>query len=355
MAARYDDEIAEADRQAGRLVDALGPAAASTLIVLTADHGEAFGEHGEVSHSLFLYDTTLRVPLVIAGPGIAPSVVHVPVGLVDIAPTITAQLGVFKMDADGIDLSATLAGQAPPARDLYAETFAPLLDFGWSPFRSVRSGGYKYIAAPQPELFEVAMDPGETRNLAATERPRAAALGEQVDRISIDTLPTSLSRDPEAAARLQALGYTSGGRTTGNSTRPDPKDKRELAGRLAQVTSGELTGPALKRTLEQILKEDPQNPQAHVRLAYLLLEAKQCTAAEPHFKAAIAGQLPGADALLGLASCQASARQFTAASETLAKAEQAEPDNAGGRRQSRHPALRQRTAVGRGRPSCDGP
>ena len=95
--------------------------------------------------------------------------------------------------------------------------------------------------------------------------------------------------------------------------RPDPKDKRDLARRLAQVTSGELTGEALKQALGQILKEDPRNPQAHVRLGYVLLEARQCPAAEAHFKAAIAGQLPGADALLGLASCQAAARQFAAA------------------------------------------
>src|SRR4029453_12814158 len=71
---RYDDEVAEADRQVARLVEALGKESASAVIAVAADHGEAFGEHGEISHSVFVYDTTLRVPLVIAGPGIAPAV-----------------------------------------------------------------------------------------------------------------------------------------------------------------------------------------------------------------------------------------------------------------------------------------
>ncbi|MEO7274416.1 MAG: sulfatase-like hydrolase/transferase [Vicinamibacterales bacterium] len=327
VAARYDDEVAEADRQAGRVIEALGAARASTLVIMTADHGEAFGEHGEVSHSLFVYDTTLRVPLVMAGPGIRPTVVTEPVGLVDLAKTMVTQLGVGSLDADGIDLSPALRGEALPARELYAETFAPLLDFGWSPLRAIRSGAFKFIAAPKPELFNVAVDAGETQNLAAADTARRASLSERVERISSATLPLSTAADPDAAARLQALGYVSSGGAGGGGPRPDPKDRRELARRLAQVTSGELSGAALRTTLEQILNEDPQNPQAHVRLGYVLLERRECARAETHFAAAIAGQLPGADAFLGLASCQAAARQFAAAGATLVKAEQAEPDN----------------------------
>ena len=158
---RYDDEVAEADRQVARLVEALGKESASTLIAVAGDHGEAFGEHGEISHSVFVYDTTLRVPLVIVGPGIAPSVVHGAVGLVDLAPTLLGQLGPIKFDSDGIDLRAALAGAEPAPRELYAESFAPLLDFGWSPLRAIRAGDLKYIAAPTPELYRVSVDAGE--------------------------------------------------------------------------------------------------------------------------------------------------------------------------------------------------
>jgi hypothetical protein len=190
----------------------------------------------------------------------------------------------------------------------------------------MRSGGYKFIAAPRPEMFQTSSDPGETRNLAESDRARATTLGERVDRISLAQLPKTV-RDPESAARLNALGYTSGGRPAAGGSRADPKDKRELAMRLAQVTSGELSGAALRSALERILADDPANPQAHVRMGYLLLEARQCSGAERHFKAAIAGELPGGDALLGLASCQAAARQFAAASQTLEQAERAEPGN----------------------------
>ena len=89
---RYDDEVARADRQVARIVDAFAPRRASTLFIVAADHGEAFGEHGEVGHSLFVYDSTLRVPLILAGPGIdsgdRPYVDQRPVSLVDIVPTV---------------------------------------------------------------------------------------------------------------------------------------------------------------------------------------------------------------------------------------------------------------------------
>ena len=166
---RYDDEIAESDVQVGRVIEALGPEAASSLIVVAADHGEAFGEHGEVSHSLFVYDTTLRVPLIVAGPGTRPVVVTSPVSLVDVAPTVLRLLGVTPFDADGIDLAPSFGGAALAARELYAESFAPLLDFGWSPLRSLRRDSFKYIEAPKPELYNLSSDAGEASNIVAAD------------------------------------------------------------------------------------------------------------------------------------------------------------------------------------------
>lgn len=326
--ARYRDEIAEADRQVGRLVAALGERAASTLIVLTSDHGEAFGEHGEVAHSVFIYDTTLRVPLVIAGPDVSEGGrINASVNLVDVAPTVTRALGVTPMDADGIDLSPALAGTEPADRVLYAESFAPLLDFGWSALRSVREGGWKYIEAPKPELYHVATDAQEGSNVFARERTRAATLQAHAQRFSGPDIPVTRTTDPEAAARLQALGYVTGGRSGAGDARPDPKDKRELAARIARVTSGELRGDALVTALRGILKEDPANPQANLRLGYVLLESNRCADAAPHFRAAIAAKVPSADAHLGLAGCQAAARDFTAAAATLREGEHAEPGN----------------------------
>jgi arylsulfatase A-like enzyme/Tfp pilus assembly protein PilF len=323
---RYDAEVAESDRQIGRLVTALGGEASSTLIVVTADHGEAFGEHGEIGHSIFVYDTTLRVPLIIAGPSLPPRVVRDPVTLVDIAPTVTRLLGVGPFDADGVDLSPALSGQSLPSREIYAESFAPLLDFGWSPLRSVRADGFKFIAAPKPELYALATDANETKNVVDTDTQRAAALGARVDRISSATLSVQSKMDRETAGRLQALGYVSGGPSNSGS-RPDPKDRRELAARIAQVTSGELSGAELESALRAILKDDPQNPQAHLRLGYVLVETNRCKEAEPHFRAAIDGKLPTADAHLGLASCYVVARRADAALATLGEGAALEPDN----------------------------
>jgi arylsulfatase A-like enzyme/cytochrome c-type biogenesis protein CcmH/NrfG len=324
---RYDDEIAEADRQTGRVIAALGPLRDGTLVVAAADHGEAFGEHGEISHSLFTYDTTLRVPLIIAGPGIPASIVDDPVSLVDVAPTILTQVGAGGMSGAGTDLSPVLKGAPVPARTLYAESFAPLFDFGWSPLRTVRANGWKYIEAPKPELYDVRRDPAENTNRVTEERSVASQLAQKVSGYgSLDV--NVVAADPESRSRLQALGYTGGGRAApAGGSRPDPKDRRALAARIAEVTSGELRGDALERELREILKEDPENPQANVRLGYVLVGRGACAEAAPLFQTAIDAHLPSVDAHLGLAQCQAAQHQPKAAIETLGTAEAIEPDN----------------------------
>ena len=125
--------------------------------------------------------------------------------------------------------------------------------------------------------------------------------------------------------RLRALGYVGGAPAAGSSARPDPKDRIALASRLASVTSGEVRGPALIATLEAILKDDPQNPQAHLRLGFAELERNQCGKAEPHFRAAIRAGLPSADAGLGLAQCRGQAGDLKGAADALAAAQAAEP------------------------------
>ena len=333
---RYDDDIAEADAQVGRLLDGLGDLRSQTLIVATADHGEAFGEHGEISHSLFTYDTTLRVPLIVAGPQVpAGQAIATPVSLVDVAPTIASLAGLPRFDADGKALpisdprppTSDLRSPTSDLRPLYAESFAPLLDFGWSPLRTIRLGDWKYIAAPKPELYDLKSDPGETRNLAGEQSARVADLTRQVDAISTAELPVSSAKaDRETLARLQALGYASG-RASLDGNRPDPKDRREIAARIARVTSGELQGAALERALREILREDPRNPQANLRLGYVLMNSGRCGEAMTRFSAAIEARLPSADAHLGRAGCEVAQKQSGAARKTLTAAQAIEPDN----------------------------
>jgi tetratricopeptide (TPR) repeat protein len=325
---RYDEEVTEADKQVSRLIDALSSLRNDTVIVVAADHGEAFGEHGEIGHSIFVYDTTLRVPLIVSGPGVpAGRKVDDRVALIDVAPTVMRMLGVVAFDVDGIDIRPAFTGTPLAARELYAETFAPLLDFGWSPLHALRSDRWKYIEAPKPELFDLVRDPDEEHNLSGNEPKRVAEFHDAVARQSGPAMPDTSGIDPEAKARLQALGYSGGSGTTVRGKRADPKDRKEEAARLAQVTSGELRGKDLEQALRAILKSDPDNPQANLRLGYVLLESNKCREAIPRFRSAIAARLPSADAHLGLAGCQVSGRQFDASIATLRDAELIEPGN----------------------------
>ncbi|MBW8866444.1 MAG: sulfatase-like hydrolase/transferase [Acidobacteria bacterium] len=326
---RYDDEITTADREIGRLIDALGAARADTLIVAAGDHGEAFGEHGEYAHSIFVYDTTLRVPLVINGRGVAAGAkVDTPVTLADVAPTIARALGWTMADVDGVDLGPAMAGGTLDRRELYAESFAPLFEFGWAPLRGVRSGGRKYIAAPKPELYDLERDAGEEHNLVASDRATAIALAARVERYSPPQFPKTDFIDASGFDRLRALGYTMPmGSHLAPDARVDPKDRREVAAAIAQVVAGELSGDALERALEAILRSDAGNSQVHLRLGYVKLAKNDCAAAEREFTYAINGGLPGVDAYLGLATCLGRRNDVAGAARALDEARRREPDN----------------------------
>jgi choline-sulfatase len=329
---RYDDEIATADREVGRLIAALAPVRADTLIVAAGDHGEAFGEHGEYAHSIFVYDTTLHVPLIFNGPGISAGA-HVsdPVTLADVAPTMMRMIGAPMHAVDGVDLAPALAGGSMPARELYAESFAPLVEFGWAPLRAIRSGPWKLIAAPKPELFDIERDAGELNNLTSSQSSVVERLTTRAGRYAPAMLSNVAGADPQAAERLRALGYSSGSSISSQpsaiSHRPDPKDRRDVAGRIAQITAGELSGTALLSALEALVRDDPRNGQAHLRLGIARLQAGDCAHGEPELHAAAAAGLPSADIYLGLASCLGQRRDLAGAEQALNEARRIEPDN----------------------------
>jgi cytochrome c-type biogenesis protein CcmH/NrfG len=188
------------------------------------------------------------------------------------------------------------------------------------------------IASPKPELFDVANDPAEQVNAIASQAGVAAPLLTRASRYSTDDLGANGSPVcGEAAERLRALGYSSGSplgsQLSPLNQRPDPKDRREAAARIAQVTAGELSGPALLAALEGIVRDDPRNGQAQLRLGYARLEAGDCARAEPAFHAAAAVGLPGADVHLGLATCLGQRGDLAGAERALAEARRIEPDN----------------------------
>jgi len=231
----YAGEIAFADAELGRLVDRVRARwdERHTLFVVTSDHGESLGEHGEMTHSLTIYDATQRVPLILSGPGLSRGEVEqVPARLVDVAPTILALAGAEPLrDADGRDLRAKKSERGLPQSLAYLETLAPQLDLGWSPLLGVRSARFKYIRAPRPELYDLLEDPGEARNLARARPDVVAELERGLERRLADARPVEPTLTPDAARRAQLarLGYLTGGAAAptaelGQVGGADPKD-----------------------------------------------------------------------------------------------------------------------------------
>jgi choline-sulfatase len=215
----YDGEVAYADAQVARLMDALTSRglADTSFIVVAGDHGEGLGEHDEGTHGMLAYDSTLRVPLIVVTPLLKPEAVEAPVSLSNLAPSILRRIGLgdrVASAAAGTDLFARSAS----ARDVYAETMYPR-SAGWHPIAALIGEQWKLVQSSEVELYNVTADPGETRNLAgelpAIVQGMTKRLGELQRTSEVKPDPVV---SPEAAERLRALGYVSGASTS----TPDP-------------------------------------------------------------------------------------------------------------------------------------
>lgn len=259
----YDAEIAYTDFQLGRLLERLASAGrrSDTLVVVTSDHGESLGEHGEPTHMHFVYDATQLVPLIVQGPGIpAGRVIEPQVRLVDVGPTILDLVGLPPLrEAQGRSLAPLLHGASAPSREAYVETLAPQR-LGWSPLFGLRGDGVKYIRAPRPELYDLGADPDELENRIDTDPERARALDARLeDRLAGPDPPRAdVDLDEEAVRRLEALGYATGagaepaGRPAAEAERVggiDPKDGIRFARRL-NVASGHLEAGRFRQAAE---------------------------------------------------------------------------------------------------------
>ena len=275
----YDGTVAWSDELVGRLIEALRASGAldSTLVVVTSDHGESLGEHGEDVHGYFVYEATLRVPLVIRGPGVKSGTrIEGLVRTIDVQPTVLGMLGLPAPRGSGRSIVAALrAGTRVADEPSFAESLTPLLHYGWSDLRAVNDGRWKYILAPKPELYDLQNDPNELRNLVDMEPGRAGALRRSIeDRLRAEQAsprgPESSGMSREALERLGALGYVGPGRSAaGKSAGADPKDK------LAEYK-------AISTTLQEAIVA--LRGGDHTRAARLLepLVARGLTTAELH-------------------------------------------------------------------------
>lgn len=271
----YDGEVAYADSQLARLFEYLRENGLydRTLIVLMSDHGESLGEHGEDEHGFFIYDSTLRVPLIFKLPrGMgAPRVVHRLVGIIDVAPTLFELLHLqdpLSRQFQGASLASDILGKgAGRERPVYAETYYPRNSFGWSELHGISTGQFKYIEAPRPELYDLLKDPQELHNVYAEQRSLAAALREQLNGIerrytSTQPAPTAPPLPPETVEKLKSLGYVAYSapvQVASAAPLPDPKDRLKVfKGVLRAQALNEANRPEeSNHVLESLVREEP--------------------------------------------------------------------------------------------------
>ena len=228
----YLAAIAYEDSQIARVVDYLEERGLldESLVVVAGDHGESLGDHGEESHGLFVYDEVLRVPLIVRGPGIAPARVRAAVRLIDVMPTVLDLFGERSPSLQGVSLTNLMSGAEEAPREVYAESRYPQR-FGWANLRALRVGGWKVIEAPRPELYDVAADRREGRNVFDANRHVAAGLLDRLraEYVAHDTASPSRVVDRAVADRLASLGYVAGaaGHRADDNAPADPKDMIE--------------------------------------------------------------------------------------------------------------------------------
>jgi arylsulfatase A-like enzyme/Flp pilus assembly protein TadD len=271
----YYGEIAYVDSEVGRLLDSVNRKSPETIIAVLSDHGEAFSEHGEYAHGIFLYDTTLRIPFLLAGPGVpAGKRLTQTARSIDLLPTLLDLAGVPQVQkVQGVSLTPAFGGRQVPVAT-YAETLFPKLNMGWSELRSVRVDKWKYIRAPKPELYDVVADPAETQNVAATRPEEVKKLEAQLNSITggIAEKIEPAAVDSRTLSQLKSLGYLGGSsaREYGTGEKAiDPKDRIQVVKLLFEGMYSDQPQARRVAMLRRAIGMDPANPALYSNLGDL--------------------------------------------------------------------------------------
>ena len=306
----YLGAIAFMDSQIARVIDFLerNGLMEKTVIAVIGDHGESLGQHGEETHGFFVYESTTRVPFIIRAPfeNVRHRRVADPVRSVDLMPTVLDLMGIpAPRGIRGVSLTPLMTG-ARSTMDLegYAEALYPLHHFGWSELRAWRVGRYKAIDAPRPEFYDLARDPHETTNLYAERRTVADGMIAKLREIERDAprddsvAQAAPEVDPEARARLAALGYVGSfvATVSGPKTdRADPKDKIGLFNLMSDARdvaqSDRKSEAAAEKAIElykRVLSTDPNVIDAWFNLGNLTSRLRRFPEAIGYFKRALA-------------------------------------------------------------------
>jgi arylsulfatase A-like enzyme len=304
----YGEEIAFLDRQVGRLLDALRarPEFASLTIVIAADHGESLGDGRESTHGFFLYDPTVRIPLVVRQPGAPPHRVAAAVSLVDVMPTLLDLLGTSRGDLvfDGASVASLVRGTSDeaPERTIALESWYGYANFNWAPLEACVVGPLKFQRAHVRRLFDRAADPGEHANLWSQGEARSRVLEARLDQWlghpAAMLTPNGIELSPADSDRMAKLGYLDAraldlaGHPDG-ATLDEPEDHLDDILMLEQVNSAFMAGrkdEAIRLT-RALLQRMPKSVVLHEQLAATLLTIRTPEAldeAERHLHQALA-------------------------------------------------------------------
>jgi arylsulfatase A-like enzyme/Flp pilus assembly protein TadD len=330
----YRGEVAYVDSLLLRLHDFLDRTGLrdSTIVAVTADHGESLGEHGEDTHGFFVYQSTLHVPLLVRAPGIRPGQrASALVRTIDVAPTLLDLLRVPRPASFRGSSFVSTAGQVEaPQVEAYSETFVPRLQYGWSELRALRQGNWKLILAPRSELYDLGSDPGETRNLFDDESDVAADHSTRLEEMTRgqSVLPGSLDR--ETRGSLQALGYLGGGGDAAPPERSfrdlaDPKDKLPLYRELNELTAIVKPDENDLQRLSLLLEKEPRSVKALSMLGNFSLDLGRSPEAKDAFERLLRIQPESYDGHYGLGRALAALGETERARKNLEKALDLDP------------------------------
>ena len=337
----YAGEVAYVDGALGPLLDLARRASRSTTIIVTADHGEGLGEHGEATHGVFAYESTLHVPLIIAqvgaqaGGGIPgrndKATSDVPVRHIDILPTIAELVGLpMPANLHGRTLTLAEPGEREP-RPSYFEAMTAMLKRGWAPLRGIIVDRDKYIDLPIEELYDLAADPHEDRNRTAVAGERVRTLTARLKELDATLPGQQTTENAEARARLQSLGYLSGSapRKARYTEDDDPK-------RLVDVDRMMLEGierhRAGRRTeamdlYRKVIARRPDMGLAYRRLAYMQWENGATSDAITTLRDALRRNGPDTDVEIRLGTYLAETGHLAEATPMLERVVRADPEN----------------------------
>jgi arylsulfatase A-like enzyme/Tfp pilus assembly protein PilF len=276
----YDGEVAYVDFVLGKLFDELNKKNLydKTMLILTGDHGESLGQHEELTHAFFAYNTTIWVPLILRIPGIKPGRVDQNVSHLDIFPTICDSLGIDKPAfLQGTSLYPVMNGKELEKRLIYFESLYPYYSRGWAPIRGFIDEGEKFIESPIPELYDLRKDFDESNNLA--EKKNLDGYREKLAQlIETQSLPQNnnsiKSIDREALERLGSLGYISsswGPKKESFGPEDDVKTRIPYNNRTFEAMMLYEKGKIKegKELLESVISEKKDMDMAYLRLAII--------------------------------------------------------------------------------------